>query len=157
MTKGSGSPFHRRLETAQQVWQALEYGIDAYLGEEDEKKVRGTVGDTKGSGKQMSHMWIAEKINSAQLVPAHSAVLLPKVKAWEFNDFKLGAQTTFESGQPQRGLVKCPYDRSLITVVGPNHNRHEKAPGSTSGKCAKSVASHQIGTEFILPNHILIE
>ena len=156
-TKGSGSPFHRRLETAQQVWQALEYGIDAYLGEEDEKKVRGTVGDTKGSGKQMSHMWIAEKISSAQLLPAHGAVLVPKVEAWEDNDFKLGAQTTFESGQPQRGLVKCPYDRSLITVVGPNHNKHEKAPGSTSGKCAKSVASHQIGTEFILPNHILLK
>ena len=105
----------------------------------------------------MSHRWIADRIDTAQLLPAHGAVLAPKVKAWEFNDFKLGAQTTFESGQPQRGLVKCPYDRSLITVVGPNHNRHEKAPGSTSGKCAKSVASHQIGTEFILPNHILLK
>ncbi|MDH5822341.1 hypothetical protein QFW77_04960 [Luteimonas sp. RD2P54] len=156
-TKGSGAPFHRRLETAQQVWQALEYGIDAYLGEEDENRVRHSVGSTRGDGKQMSHRWIAAKIGRAQLTSTASAELLPKVEAWRRSDFKLGAQATFEGGQMQRSLVKCPYDRSLITVVGPNHNRHQRARGSTSGRCAKPSTSHQIGTEFVLPNHILRE
>jgi hypothetical protein len=82
---------------------------------------------------------------------------MPKVNACEFNDFKLGAQTTFEDGKIQRSLVKCPYDRSLITVVGPNLNQHDNAKGVTAGRCAKGVASHQIATEFVLPNTILLK
>lgn len=156
-TKGSGQPFQRKLETAQQVWQALEYGIDAYLGGEQENRVRNAVGNTRGDGKQMSHRWIAAKIGRAQLTQHVRAELLPKIEAWRFNEFKLGAQTTFEGGQPQRGLVKCPYDRSLITVVGPNHNLHQCARGNTAGRCAKPATSHQIATEFVLPNHILRE
>jgi len=155
-TKGTGGPFHK-LETAKAVYQALEYGIDAYLGEEDESKAKGAVNSkpTK-AGKQMSHMWISEKIASAQLLPMHANSLLPKVKAWRRNEFKLGASMDInESGEFARTLVRCPYDRSIVTVVGPNHNTHEKSKGSASGKCSKSATSHQIATEFILPNTIL--
>ncbi|MFC7520278.1 hypothetical protein ACFQS6_08920 [Xanthomonas populi] len=157
-TKGSGKPFHRALETAQSVWQGLEYGIDAYLGEDDEKKARNSVNrkDTR-DGKQLSHRWVAAKIKTAKLTPAAATDLLPKIRAWERSDFQLGVESTRKDGQRQRTLVKCPYDRSLITVVGPNHNRHEKAPGDISGKCRKAVTSHQIGTEFVLPNTILLK
>ena len=157
-TKDSGQPFHRRLETAQQVWQALEYGIDAYLGHEDESRVRHSVGNTNNDGKQMSHRWIAAKIERAQLTQSATTELLPKIEAWERNHFKLGAASTRDSeGRRQRTLVKCPYDRSLITVVGPNHNLHERTRGSTAGRCTKPATSHQIATEFVLPNTILLE
>lgn len=157
-TKGSGKPFHRTLETAQAVWQGLEYGIDAYLGEEDEKKARGAVNSrTTLDGKQLSHRWVAAKIRTAGLTSAASTYLVPKIRAWEFNDFKLGQASSFTDGKLKHELVRCPYDRSLITVVGPNHNKHESAQGSTTGKCAKAVVSHQIGTEFVLPNTLLLE
>ncbi len=157
-TKGSGKPFHRTLETAQTVWQGLEYGIDAYLGEEDEKKARGAVNSrTTRNGKQLSHRWIAAKIYKAQLMKADEKYLIDRIEAWERSDFQLGVESSRRDGQRQRVLVKCPYDRSLITVVGPNHTKHEHAPGSTSTNCKKPVSSHQIGTEFVLPNSILRE
>lgn len=157
-TKGSGKPFHRTLETAQTVWQALEYGIDAYLGEEDEKKASRSVNsrDTR-DGKQLSHRWVAAKIKTAKLTADARRDLLEKIEAWERSDFQLGVESARVDGQRKRTLVRCPYDRSLITVVGPNHNTHEKAPGSVSGKCRKAVTSHQIGTEFVLPNTILLK
>ncbi|WP_434026406.1 hypothetical protein [[Pseudomonas] boreopolis] len=156
-TKGTAGAFHK-LETAKAVWEALEYGIDAYLGDEEEAKARGAVNSkSTRSGKQMSHRWIADRIDKCGLLPQHAAMLEPHVEAWERNSFKLGAQTTFENGQLQRSLVKCPYDRSIITVVGPNLNQHERARGAVSGRCAKPASSHQIGTEFVLPNTILLE
>lgn len=157
-TKGTGGPFHK-LETAKAVYQALEYGIDAYLGEQDENKAKGAVNSkvTK-AGKQMSHMWISEKITTAQLTSTHANVLLPKVKAWERNDFKLGTSIGIdETGAVQRSLARCPYDRSIITVVGPNHNKHDRAQGSATGTCSKPATSHQIATEFVLPNTILLK
>ncbi|WMJ69555.1 hypothetical protein [Stenotrophomonas sp. 24(2023)] len=155
-TKGTGGPFHK-LETAKAVYQALEYGIDAYLGEQDEKKAKGAVNSkVTADGKQMSHRWIAKKLATAKLLPAHASTLLPKVSAWRRNDFKLGASTDIsEDGDVTRTLVRCPYDRSIVTVVGPNHNTHEKSKGNSSGRCAKAATSHQIATEFILPNSIL--
>lgn len=155
-TKATAGAMHK-LETAKATFQALEYGIDAYLGEEDEAKARNAVNHkTTRSGKQMSHRWIADRIDRCGLLSQHAA-LMPKVKAWEFNDFKLGAQTTYKDAEMQRSLVKCPYDRSIITVVGPNLNQHDNAKGVTAGRCAKGVASHQIATEFVLPNTILLE
>jgi hypothetical protein len=157
-TKGSGKPFHRTLETAQAVWQALEYGIDAYLGEEDEKKARGAVNSrTTLDGKQMSHRWIAAKIGSAALTTKAEDDLTDGIEAWRRSGFQLGMESSRQDGVRQRALVRCPYDRSLITVVGPNHKKHENATGSTTGKCQKTVASHQIGTEFVLPNTLLLE
>jgi hypothetical protein len=156
-TKGTGGPFHR-LESARAAFEALEYGIDAYLGEEDEGRARGAMNSRETrAGKQMSHRWIADKIETAQLLPGSAAELLPEIEAWEDNDFKLGVSQTISDGQMNRTLVRCPYDRSIITVVGPNHNDHERAAGGTSGRCAKPVASHRIATEFVLPNTILLK
>jgi len=54
-------------------------------------------------------------------------------------------------------LVQCPYDRSIITVVGPNHNLHDKARGPAVGQCGKDAASQQTATEFILRNTLVLE
>ena len=156
-TKGTGGAFHK-LETAKAVFAGLEYGIDAYLGMEDEKRVERAVNKpTVGDGRQLSHKWIAAKIRDAQLVEQHKLVLGRQIEAWEGVEFKMGAETLIEAGEPTRYLVKCPYDRSLITVVGPNHNLHERAKGSVTPKCCKAAASHQIGTEFVLPTQMLIK
>jgi hypothetical protein len=155
-TKGTGGAFHR-LENAGAALEALRYGIDAYLDEEDEGRARNVLGKTKNDGRQLSHRWVAKKISGAGLLPAHAAVLGPAIEAWELSQFTLGMQTTFEDGAPRRTLVKCPYDRSLITVVGPNHNLHERAAGVTTPRCLKPRTSHQISTEFVLPNHFLTE
>jgi len=155
-TKGTSGPMHK-LETARAVFEALEYGIDAYLGEEDESKARGAVNhrETK-SGVQMSHMWIAERIGDAKLTDPHAPKLVPAIKKWEDSEFKLGAESVVnDEGGLSKTLVKCPYDRSIITVVGPNHNLHDRARGPATGRCGKSAASHQIATEFILPNSLL--
>lgn len=156
-TKGTGGAFHK-LETAKAVFAGLEYGIDAYLGMDDEKRVERAVNKpTVGDGRQLSHKWIAAKIRDAQLTNAHSGKLLDAIEAWKRVDFKLGAKTHVEVGEANRQLVKCPYDRSLITVVGPNHNLHERAKGPVTPKCCKASVSHQIGTEFVLPTQMLIK
>lgn len=156
-TKGTAGAFHR-LETAKAVFQALEYGIDAYLGDEDENRSAHALGTTVNDGRQLSHRWVAAKIGMCGLLPQHEATLRSNVEAWRLNRFKLGAATTRDSeGQRERTLVKCPYDRSIITVVGPNLNRHEKAAGARTGRCAKPAISHQIATEFVLPNTMLLE
>ncbi len=156
-TKGTGGPFHK-LETAKLAFEALEYGIDAYLGEDEEARARGAVNSkVTRAGRQMSHSWIAQKINSAQLLPADRVDLVPRVEEWRRNEFKLSSSAQLDGGgNVLRSLVKCPYDRSIITVVGPNHNVHERAVGGLAGRCGKSVVSHQIATEFVLPNAILL-
>lgn len=38
-----------------------------------------------------------------------------------------GAESVMDDeGGPSNALVQCPYDRSIITVVGPNHNLHDQ-------------------------------
>ena len=156
-TKGTGGAFHK-LETAKAVFAGLEYGIDAYLGMDDEKRVERAVNKpTVGDGRQLSHKWIAAKIRDAQLVEQHTLVLGRQIEAWRSVEFKMGAETRLENGEATRQLVKCPYDRSLITVVGPNHNLHERAKGAVTPKCCKASVSHQIGTEFVLPTQMLRE
>ncbi|WP_312496082.1 hypothetical protein [Pseudomonas cremoris] len=156
-TKGTGGAFHK-LETAKAVFAGLEYGIDAYLGMEDEKRVERAVNTpTVGDGRQLSHKWIAAKIRDAQLVEQHKVVLGRQIEDWRGVEFKMDAETRFESGEAFRQLVKCPYDRSLITVVGPNHNLHDRAKGPVTPKCCKASVSHQIGTEFVLPTQMLRE
>jgi hypothetical protein len=156
-TKGTGGAFHK-LETAKAVFAGLEYGIDAYLGMEDEKRVERAVNKpTVGDGRQLSHKWIAAKIEGADLVEGHAQRLSRQIEAWEGVEFKMGAETLIENGETTRHLVKCPYDRSLITVVGPNHNLHERAKGPVTPKCCKASVSHQIGTEFVLPTQMLIK
>ncbi|MCU1726903.1 hypothetical protein NTD86_07870 [Pseudomonas sp. 7P_10.2_Bac1] len=156
-TKGTGGAFHK-LETAKAVFAGLEYGIDAYLGMDDEKRVERAVNKpTVGDGRQLSHKWVAAKIEGAGITESHYLRLTRGIKAWERVDFKLGAETQFAGGKATRQLVKCPYDRSLITVVGPNHNLHERAKGPVTPKCCKAAVSHQIGTEFVLPTQMLRE
>lgn len=156
-TKGTGGAFHK-LETAKAVFAGLEYGIDAYLGMEDQKRVERAVNKpTVGDGRQLSHKWVAAKIEGAGITESHYLQLTRGIKAWERVDFKLGASTLVEDGKASRQLVKCPYDRSLITVVGPNHNLHDRAQGPVTPKCCKAAVSHQLGTEFVLPTRMLIK
>lgn len=61
----------------------------------------------------------------------------------------------FKDGQPQRVAVKCPYDRSLVTVVGPHIDSHNNAKGGDSPRCTRPVKMHQIAAEFILPTEML--
>ncbi len=87
---------------------------------------------------------------------AWAAKLVPAIKKWEDSEFMPGAESVVnDEGGLSKTLVKCPYDRSIITVVGPNHNLHDRARGPATGRCGKSAASHQIATEFILPNSLL--
>ncbi|MBH3346400.1 hypothetical protein I5O09_22000, partial [Pseudomonas parafulva] len=152
-TKGTGKGMHR-LETPKRVFEALRYGLDAYMGEEDESRLGNNLGDTK-DGRQLSHRWVAARIDKAEIVAEHSD-LLRKIRAWRRVHFKLGSTISLDEGTPQKQLVKCPYDRSVITVVGANHNLHDRRKGKTSPRCAKGQASHQIGTEFVIPTDILI-
>jgi len=152
-TKGTGKSSHK-LETPKQVFDALRYGVDVYLGDEHAPRTRNALGNTTNSGRQLSHRWIAANILSAGITSEHS-VLLDKIKIWRRNEFKLGAIISFEGGTPQKQLVRCPYDRSLITVVGSNHNLHDRSKGGLAPCCSKTVVSHQIGTEFVIPTHLL--
>ncbi|WP_082928281.1 hypothetical protein [Cupriavidus gilardii] len=156
-TKGTTAGFHGKLETAESVWAGLRYGLDAYLGEDKTTRVRNAVGNTVGDGRQLSHRWIARKISSARISAAHSRALVASIQEWERAGFKISAQTTFEDGEISRTLARCPYDRSLITVVGPNHNKHKTATGAVSPRCCKATTSHQIATEFVLPTTLLAE
>lgn len=106
----------------------------------------------------MSRTWFSERIRSADLADPHAAKLVPAIEKWKLNEFKLGAESVMDDeGGLSKALVRCPYDRSIITVVGPNHNLHDKARGSAAGRCGKGAASHQIATEFILPNSLLLK
>ncbi|MBO4120768.1 hypothetical protein J5T34_08445 [Cupriavidus gilardii] len=156
-TKGTTAGFHGKLETAEAVWAGLRYGIDAYLGEEEAPRARNALGRTVRDGRQLSHRWVAKKINSASLTPSAQHELIPAIEAWEEAEFKLSAKIDMSGGRPRRSLVRCPYDRSLITVVGPNHNRHKTSNGSISPRCCKPLTSHQIATEFVLPTTMLAE
>ncbi|TDN42345.1 hypothetical protein [Azoarcus indigens] len=155
-TKGTGKSSHK-LETPKQVFDALRYGVDVYLGEEDEKQLKRALNKpTISDGRQLSHLWISRKINGAGLLPEHET-LLDKIEAWESAEFKLGTTVSFESETLQKQLARCPYDRSLITVVGPNHNLHDRSKGRVAPCCGKGAVSHQIGTEFVIPTHMLRE
>ena len=62
-TAGDLAALLDHLGVEQAVFAGLEYGIDAYLGMEDEKRVERAVNKpTVGDGRQLSHKWIAAKI-----------------------------------------------------------------------------------------------
>ncbi|MFG0680706.1 hypothetical protein ACF8GB_09320, partial [Pseudomonas sp. xss_4] len=149
-TKGTNEPFHKKLEGAMQVWQTLEYGLEQALGQGNEAKVRNSVGKTVSDGRQMSHRWIFRNIQNSKITSAHTA-LISKIKSWRAVDF-----------DPE--IMTCPYDRSLITVVGPNYIQHDnnaktKAANrqAAAGKCRKPASRHQIATEFVIPTNFLPE
>lgn len=155
-TKGTGKGLHK-LETPKRVFEALQYGVDVYLGEEDETRLKRSLNKpTVSDGRQLSHLWIARKIKQAKLQEM-ARELSKKIDAWERTQFKLGSETSFKDGTLTKQLVRCPYDRSLITVVGPNHNLHDRTKGMTTPHCIKAKISHQIGTEFVIPTDLLRE
>lgn len=148
-TKGTNEPIFKKLKSIVDVKNALMDGLELIVEDEDEAKVRNSVGKTKSDGRQMSHLWISRKIGSASLVAEHSMKLPQKIRAWEGD---------LEETDP----AACPYERSLITVVGSNFIQHDgnaksKNANSTppAGKCRKNATRHQIATEFLIPENIL--
>ena len=51
--------------------------------------------------------------------------------------------------------MKCPYDRSLVTVTGPNLDLHDHSKGGDLPRCSRPVKVHQIAAEFVLPTEML--
>ena len=130
-------------------------GVDIYLGMDDEKRATRAVGTTNSHGVQLSHLWVAEKIGSAGLVGAHDRPLSEAIRAWRRVRFKPATEMQVKDGQPQRVAVKCPYDRSLVTVVGPNLDLHDKSKGGDLPRCSRPVKVHQIAAEFVMPTEML--
>ncbi|NIX91784.1 hypothetical protein HCG45_03350 [Pseudomonas fulva] len=144
-TKSTNEPFHKKLESATQVWQALEYGLEKLAEPSDKPKVRNSVGKLVSGIRQMSHTWISMNINRAKIIPSHRS-LLNQIERWRRSGF-------------DPSLMPCPYERSIITVVGPNFilhdpNARKKSANSkplAAGLCSVKTVKHQIATEFELP------
>lgn len=153
-TKATGKGRHK-LMTPKAAFEALRMGVDIYFGMDDEKRATNAVGTTLGDGVQLSHLWVAEKIKSAQLIGAHEAELREAIKAWRRVRFKPATETRIENGKIERVAVRCPYDRSLVTVTGPNLDTHDKSKGGDLPLCSRPVKVHQIAAEFILPTEML--
>jgi hypothetical protein len=132
-------------------------GVEVHLGADEEKRATNAVGTTVGDGVQMSHLWVARKITGSGLVSAHRDHLEEAIKAWRRVKFKPATETQVKDGQPQRVAVKCPYDRSLVTVVGPNLDLHDKSKGGDLPRCSRPVKVHQIAAEFVMPTEMLPE
>lgn len=147
-TKGTNEPIFKKLKSIVEVKNALMDGLELVVDDGDEAKVRNSVGKTKGDGRQMSHRWIATKINDAMISPKHGGLVI-KIRAWKRSDFD---------------AATYPYQRSLITVIGPNFIKHDdnarkKSANNTppAGKCRKPENRHQIANEFLIPANILTE
>lgn len=153
-TKATGKGKHK-LMTPKAAFDALKMGVDIYLGMDDEKRATNAVGSTKGDGVQLSHLWVAEKIKGAQLVASHETELRNAIRAWERVKFRPSSETRLENGKIERVAVKCPYDRSLVTVTGPNLDQHDHSKGGDLPRCSRPVKVHQIAAEFILPTEML--
>lgn len=153
-TKATGKGRHK-LMTPKAAFEALKMGVDIYLGMDDENRTTNAVGTTKNDGVQLSHLWVARKINGAEIIEPHKLYLLEKIEAWEFAKFKPSTEVKIEGENMERAAVKCPYDRSLITVTGPNLDSHDNSKGGDLPSCTRPVKVHQIAAEFILPTEML--
>ncbi len=149
-SKATNLANHRKLTTAKAAITALRMGLDVYMKSGQEKKVKNAVGDTKSDGVQMSHLWISKKINSAKIIPDHST-LLRKIRDWERVEFKVSAEKKIG----KTSAIRCPYDRSLVTITGNLFDHHSKCKGLDKPKCTRTVAAHAIKLEFVLPNEML--
>lgn len=154
-TKATGKGYHKKLMTPKAAFEALRMGVDVYLGADDEGKAKNAMGTTVSDGVQLSHMWVARKVASAELMQAHKESLMEAVEAWRRVRFKPATEVQVVNGRPERVAVKCPYDRSLVTVVGSNLDLHDKAKGGDLPKCTRPVKAHQIAAEFVLPTEML--
>ncbi|MEG0482585.1 MAG: hypothetical protein RR569_05695, partial [Acinetobacter sp.] len=106
---------------------------------------------TVSDGFEMSHLWISSKIDSSKIILAHRRILIAEIEAWRRVNFK--ASTERRLGKTV--AVKCPYDRSLVTITGDKFDHHEKCKGLDKPKCTRTVTSHGIKLEFVLPNDML--
>ncbi|RKG35947.1 hypothetical protein [Acinetobacter rongchengensis] len=150
-SKATNALSHKKLMTPKAAMMALKMGLDVYLASDADDKVKRAVGNTVGDGVQMSHLWISKKIDSAKLVVEHRKGLIAEIEAWRRVNFK--ASTERRLGKTV--TVKCPYDRSLVTITGDKFDHHEKCKGLDKPKCTRTVTSHGIKLEFVLPNDML--
>jgi len=150
-TKATGKGRHMKLMTPTAAFEALRMGIDVYFGQEDDKQVRRSVGTTVSDGVQLSHKWVVRKTPDARLMPIHERAMADAMKAWKRSFSK-------DAAGHWRLTGKAPYDRSLVTVVGPNLDLHDNSKtGGDMPKCTRPVKVHQIAAEFILPTEVLFE
>ncbi|WP_396233614.1 hypothetical protein [Acinetobacter baumannii] len=149
-SKSTNLASHKKLMTPKAAMAALRMGLDVYMKSDQESKAKRTVGTTVGDGVQMSHLWIASKIDSAKIIPNHSSIV-KKIKAWRRVNFK----PSTEKRVGKTVAVQCPYDRSLVTITGNLFDHHSQCKGLDKPKCTRTVTAHAITLEFVLPNEML--
>lgn len=150
-SKSTNLASHKKLMTPKAAMAALRMGLDVYMKSDQESKAKRSVGTTVADGVQMSHLWIAKKIDSAKLTLEHRRKLIAQIQAWERVKFK--ASTEKRVGKTV--AVQCPYDRSLVTITGNLFDHHSKCKGLDKPKCTRTVTSHAITLEFVMPNEML--
>ncbi|RPE28316.1 hypothetical protein EC846_2762 [Acinetobacter sp. BIGb0102] len=150
-SKATNLASHKKLMTPKAAMAALRMGLDVYMKSDQENKVKRSVGTTVGDGVQMSHLWISNKIITANITPNHKVKLLSDIRAWRRVKFKAGT----EKRVGKTVAVRCPYDRSLITITGNQFDHHRKCKGLDKPKCTRTVTSHAITLEFVMPNEML--
>lgn len=150
-SKSTNLASHKKLMTPKAAMAALRMGLDVYMKSDQESKAKRSVGTTVADGVQMSHLWIANKIATANITSTHKVKLLSAIKAWRRVEFK--ASTEKRVGKTV--AVKCPYDRSLVTITGNLFDHHSKCKGLDEPKCTRTVTAHAITLEFVIPNEML--
>ncbi|MGH1402510.1 MAG: hypothetical protein ACRAUR_15020 [Acinetobacter tandoii] len=150
-SKATNLASHKKLMTPKAAMAALSMGLDVYVKSSKETKTKNALGKTAGDGAQMSHLWIANKIRSANITSSHKVKLLEQIEAWRRVKFK--ARTEKRVGKTV--AVQCPYDRSLVTITGNQFDHHSQCKGLDKPKCTRTVTSHAITLEFVLPNEML--
>ena len=149
-SKSTNLASHKKLMTPKAAMAALRMGLDVYMKSDQESKAKRSVGTTVADGVQMSHLWIASKIDGAKITPNHSSIV-KKIKAWRRVNFK----PSTEKRVGKTVAVQCPYDRSLVTITGNLFDHHSQCKGLDKPKCTRTVTAHAITLEFVLPNEML--
>ncbi|MFW1842805.1 hypothetical protein ACG9YY_07620 [Acinetobacter pittii] len=150
-SKSTNLASHKKLMTPKAAMAALRMGLDVYMKSDQESKAKRSVGTTVADGVQMSHLWIANKIATANITSTHKVKLLSAIKAWRRVEFK--ASTEKRVGKTV--AVQCPYDRSLVTITGNLFDHHSQCKGLDKPKCTRTVTAHAITLEFVMPNEML--
>ncbi|MEG0348629.1 MAG: hypothetical protein RR605_11320, partial [Acinetobacter sp.] len=111
---------------------------------------------TVSDGFEMSHLWISQKISTSKIVSIHEN-FVDDIANWRRVEFKPSSERVFIDGKGQTIAIRCPYDRSLVTITGDKFDHHEKCKGLDKPKCTRTVTAHGIKLEFVLPNDMLPE
>lgn len=155
-SKATNALSHRSLMTPKAAMMALKMGLDVYLAsDQDDKAKRALNKPTVSDGVQMSHLWISKKIKTSQLISSHKVKLLDEIEAWRRVEFKPSTERVFKDGKRQTVAIRCPYDRSLVTITGDKFDHHQNCKGLDKPRCTRTVTAHGIKLEFILPNDML--